>query len=93
MESQEHEMRTAVPVPSGLSVARATRNSSRAQRAGKAVFTFGNVFGPLLKGAVFTLLVNSVFFSADAQILHNELIAPWEKECKRQIQEKYGYKL
>jgi hypothetical protein len=65
---------------------------SKAYKAGQAIMTFGNVYQPLLQGAVFSLLANSVFFSADAEILRRELIKPWEEECKKKIQGKYGFK-
>jgi hypothetical protein len=64
-------LKSAIPIPSTTSVGRATYNGSKAYRAGKAVFTFANVYKPLVQGTVFTLMVNSVFFSADAQILRN----------------------
>ena len=85
-------VRASIPIPGALSVGKTVSNSSRVYKAGKAVFTYQNVNKPILQGAVFALMLNSVFFSADAQILNNQLLRPWEEECKKQIQSKYGFR-
>jgi RHS repeat-associated protein len=85
-------VRASIPKPSLTTAATVGYNSTRAYRTGQAILTLENVYKPAIQGAVFSLFLNSFFFSADADLLRKELLKPWEDGCKKQIQEKYGFR-
>jgi hypothetical protein len=78
-------LNASLPIPSTGSLMTSAYNGSRARRAGRAVLTLTNVYQPLIQGIVVSLLWKNAMFPGEVDRLEQELIRPWEQECKKQV--------
>jgi RHS repeat-associated protein len=79
---------SALPIPGAIGLAKSLKN----WRSG-APLRSARVTGPLVSGAVFTLLMNQIEFDVEVDRLYKELRKDWDDNCVKQIKDKYGIEI